>query len=118
MTAPVLLDRLRREGFRCDGSDGRLRVRPPVGRALAAEEVEQIRQGKDALLAILRGAEVEAGPDWRPRLGESWPAVWADGRCVRCDGRRWRWSSAAARWECGDVECEAKGQALWRKGVR
>lgn len=100
MTAGEVLDRLRREGFRFDGSDGRLLVRPPVGRALGAEEVERLRQHKDALLAILQGAEVEAGPDWRPRLGESWPAVWNDGRCVRCDGQRWRWWQDEARWLC------------------
>ena len=116
MTAPALLDRLHREGFRFDGSDGRLRVRPPVGRVLATEEVDQLRQHKDALLAILQGSAVEAGPDWRPRLGESWPAAWNDGRCVRCDGRRWRWSAAAGRWECADAECEAEGRRLWGKG--
>lgn len=46
----------------------------------------------------------QAGPDWRPRLGESEPSAWRDGRCVRCDGTRWRWAASSGRWRC--VNCQ------------
>lgn len=110
MTAAALFDHLRRAGFAFDGTDSRLRVRPPDGRPLAPDEAERLRQHREVLLAILTGSEVEAGPDWRPKLGESFPALWADGRCVRCESRRWRWNAARQRWECANPHCqEGKG---------
>lgn len=115
MTAGELLRELHRRGVRLTAHEGRLRCEAPRG-TITPDLVEAMRQHKAAVLAILQGAEVEAGPEWRPRLGESFPAVWPSGECVRCGGRRWRWSTAAGRWECADPECEAKGQALWRRG--
>lgn len=73
---------------------------PEPVNGVAPELLQALREHKPALMALLQGTEVEAGPEWRPRLGESWPATWADGRCVRCDGRRWVGAEAEGRWLC------------------
>lgn len=53
MTAAQLMVRLTDAGFEFDGAGGSLRVRPPAGRALTAEEWKALRQHKEAILDLL-----------------------------------------------------------------
>lgn len=48
------------------------------------------------------GTERVADGSWVPPFGQTWPSRWRDSRCVRCDGRRWCWSQAEARWLCAE----------------
>lgn len=95
----ALLAELARCGVRLAAEGDRLRYEAPPG-IMTPELLQELRQHKPVIMGLLQGAEADAGPDWRPGLGESWPAAWNDGRCVRCNGRRWRWSHDEARWMC------------------
>lgn len=68
--------------------------------AARAQEVKAHLRAQAARQVVPDGTERVADGCWVPPFGQTWPSRWRDGRCVRCDGRRWRWSQDEGRWLC------------------